>query len=88
VLEGVVMVELEGIRVQSQLLDQLTRLELTKRALIVKHGVKGGEDRVVLVLVRELDVLQILEVKVVRRFGLGCLVHKDTTEDLSSRLHK
>ena len=56
------MVELEGVRVQPELLDQLARLELTKRALIVKDRVDGGEDRVVVVLVRELDVLQVLEV--------------------------
>jgi len=74
--------------VQSELLDQLARLELTKRALIVKDRVDGGEDRVVVVLVRELDVLQVLEVKVVGGLGLGCLVHKDTAEDLGGSLHK
>ena len=87
-LEGVVMVELEGVRVQPELLDQLARLELTERALIVKDGVDGGEDRVIVVLVCELDMLQILEVKVVGGLGLGCLVHKDTAKDFSSRLHK
>ena len=87
-LEGVVMVELEGVRVQSELLYQLARLELTERALIVKDGVDGGEDWVVVVLVRKLDVLQVLEVKVVGGLGLGCLVHKDTTKNLGSRLHK
>lgn len=73
---------------QSELLDQLARLELTKRALIVKDRVDGGEDRVVVVLVRELDVLQVLEVKVVGGLGLGCLVHKYTAEDLGGSLHK
>jgi hypothetical protein len=43
---------------------------------------------VVVVLVRELDVLQVLEVKVVGGLGLGCLVHKDTAEDLGGSLHK
>lgn len=87
-LEGVVMVELEGVRVQSELLYQLARLELTERALIVKDGVDGGEDWVVVVLVRKLDVLQVLEVKVVGGLGLGCLVHKDTTKNLGGCLHK